>query len=71
MATKKTASSSVPQAASFAGIVTKKNIAVYADWEKGKPPFKLGSLTACSGGGKETFAFEFEAEALAHRDLRA
>lgn len=48
----------------------KKNIAVYADWENGRPPFRLGKLTAYRGAGKETFEFEFDEQALAHPDLR-
>jgi hypothetical protein len=71
MAAKKSGSPSTIQAAGFRKTLARKNIAVYADWEEGKPPFKLGTLTAHAGGGKETFAFEFDAEALAHGELQA
>ena len=71
MVAKKTLSPSTNQATRSRETLARKNIAVYADWEEGKSPFKLGTLTAYPGGGKETFAFEFEADALAHGDLQA
>lgn len=48
-----------------------KHLAVYADWTANAPPFKLGTLKAYHGAGKETFEFEFEAHALLHPDLQA
>jgi serine/threonine-protein kinase HipA len=48
-----------------------KAIAVHADWEAGKPPFKLGTLWAYPATGRETFEFEFDEQALAHPDLLA
>lgn len=48
-----------------------KIIAVYADWESGKQPFKLGTLSVYPGAGQETFAFEFENHVLTHPDLQA
>lgn len=48
-----------------------KFIAVYADWQPGGAPFKLGLLWPRAAGGRETFSFEFDAAALARPELFA
>ena len=41
-------------------------IAVYADWDGLRAPFRLGLLHAERAAGREVFEFEFDAVALAH-----
>lgn len=45
-------------------------IAVYADWEGLRGPLRLGKLHARRGAGRESFEFEFDADALANPALR-
>lgn len=45
---------------------TTKHIAVYADWDGLRGPFKLGVLQAHAGAGKEMFEFAYDGAALAH-----
>lgn len=48
-----------------------KFIAVYADWIPGGRAFRLGILWPLAARGSETFAFEFDADALKRPELHA
>lgn len=46
-------------------------IGVYADWLPGAAPFRLGTLWPYAARGVETFAFEYDSEALTRPELAA
>ena len=46
---------------------TKKEIPVFADWQGLEEPTQMGTLTATSAKGKETFSFEYASEWLTSR----